>query len=365
LRAVHEAGGTTLVQEPTSAHFDGMPRSAVASGLADHVLPPEGIAVTLAQLANLDPLAPHARAPGALPAPVLPEEGLQRVFQLLREARGVDFTHYKPSTIHRRLERRMHLAKMEDLGAYLGYLEVHPEELELLHQDLLIHVTSFFRDPATFEALQQKVFPELFQGRPSHLSAPFRVWIPGCSTGEEVYSLVMCLMEYLGAAAEGAPLQVFATDVSGTAIEQARAALYPESSVSGISPERLRRFFVRTEGGYQIHKSLRNVCIFAQQNLASDPPFSRMDLIVCRNVLIYLGPVLQKKILPIFHYALRPGGFLMLGTSETVGASADLFSLVDKRNKLYRKKNMAPQPHLTFTYRESLSERPPHARRKL
>ncbi|RYZ41023.1 MAG: PAS domain-containing protein [Myxococcaceae bacterium] len=363
LQAVHEAGGTTLVQEPTSAHFDGMPRSAIASGFVDHILPPEGIAVTLAQLANLDPLPTHARAPGALPAHVLSEEGLQRIFQLLRETTGVDFTHYKPSTIHRRLERRMQLCKVADLAAYIRRVEEQPEELELLHQDLLIHVTSFFRDPATFEALQQKVFPELFRDRPPH--RPFRIWIPGCSTGEEVYSLVMCLMEYLGAGATSVPLQVFATDVSGTAIDQARAAVYPESSVSDLSPERLRRFFVRTEGGYQIHKSLRNVCIFAQQNLVSDPPFSRMDLISCRNVLIYLGPVLQKKVMPVFHYALCPGGFLMLGTSETVGNSADLFSLVDKRNKLYRKKNATPQPNLTFTYRESMTERPPSARRKL
>ncbi|RKH29341.1 PAS domain-containing protein [Corallococcus sicarius] len=362
LRAVREAGGTTLVQEPTSAHFDGMPRSAIAAGCVDHILPPEGMAVTLAQLAHLGTLAPQVHAaPDA--APALPEEGLQRVFGLLREGVGVDFTHYKPSTIHRRLERRMLLCKVEDLDTYVRYLEAHPEELDLLHQDLLIHVTSFFRDAATFEALQQKVFPELFQGRPHEL--PFRVWVPGCSTGEEVYSLVMCLMEYLGAAATGHSLQVFATDVSATAIEQARAAIYPEASVSGVSPERLRRFFVKTEGGYQIHKSLRNVCVFAQQNLVSDPPFSRMDLISCRNVLIYLGPVLQKKILPVFHYALRPGGFLMLGTSETVGASADLFSLVDKRNKLYRKKNTAPPPHLTFTYRESPAERPSSARRKL
>ncbi|RKH17979.1 PAS domain-containing protein [Corallococcus sp. CA047B] len=363
LQAVHEAGGATLVQEPTSAHFDGMPRSAIAAGFVDHVLPPEGIAITLAQLANLELLPTHARAPGAVSARVLPQEGLQRVFQLLRETTGVDFTHYKPSTIHRRLERRMQLCKVEDLAAYIRHLEERPEELELLHQDLLIHVTSFFRDPASFEALQQKVFPELFQGRPAH--QPFRVWIPGCSTGEEVYSLVICLMEYLGTAATATPIQVFATDVSGTAIEQARAAVYPESSVSGLSPERLRRFFVRTEGGYQIHKSLRNVCIFAQQNLVSDPPFSRMDLIICRNVLIYLGPVLQKKVLPVFHYGLRPGGFLMLGTSETVGASADLFALVDKRNKLYRKKNASPQPNLTFTYRESMTERPSSSRRKL
>ncbi|WP_224362095.1 chemotaxis protein CheB [Hyalangium versicolor] len=359
LKAIHEAGGTTLVQEPTSAHFDGMPLSAIASGCADHILPPDAIAGTLAQLANLATLPSVHEA--SQPA-VLDEQGLRQIFQLLRTSVGVDFTHYKPSTIHRRLERRMLLCKVGRLDEYLQYLEVHPEELELLHQDLLIHVTRFFRDPPLFEALSQTVLPTLFRGRPPNL--PFRIWAPGCSTGEEVYSLVICLMEYLGAAATATPIQAFATDLSGSAIEHARTAIYPASITEDVSPERLRRFFVKVDGGYQIHKSLRNLCVFAQQNLVSDPPFSRMDLISCRNVLIYLGPVLQKKVLPIFHYALRPGGFLVLGTSESVGTSADLFSLVDKRSKIYRKKDSTLRPSLHFTYRESAPDKAASARRK-
>jgi len=362
LQAIHAAGGTTLVQEPASAGFDGMPWSAIAAGCVDHVLPPEGIAGALAQLAHVTAPPPGPTAPGAASPVPMPEEDLRQVFQLLRNAVGVDFTHYKPTTIHRRLERRMLLRKVKQLDDYVRYLQEHPEELELLHQDLLIHVTSFFRDPATFEVLQQKIFPQLFRNRPPGL--PFRVWVPGCSTGEEVYSLAISLLEYLGPAATTTPLQLFATDLSGAAIEQARTAIYPPSIATNVSPDRLQRFFVKTDGGYQITKSVRALCVFAQQNLVSDPPFSQVDLISCRNVLIYLGPVLQRKVLPILHYALRPEGFLVLGTSETVGASAELFSLVDKRCKIYRKKTVSSRPGALFTYRETPAEKPAASRRK-
>jgi two-component system CheB/CheR fusion protein len=349
LRAIHEAGGTTLVQAPASALFDGMPRSALENDFVDYVLSPDAIAGTLALLAN-QPSPPSAPPLEAAALVELPEQDLQRLFHLLRASVGVDFTHYKPTTIHRRLERRMSLFQMNHLEDYLRYLETHPQELEALHQDLLIHVTSFFRDPLAFETLQQKVFPELLRNRPPNV--PFRLWVPGCSSGEEAYSLIMALLEFLGPAATTLSIQAFATDLSAAAIDRARAAIYPPSITADVSPERLRRFFVKTKGGYQIHKSLRNLCVFARQNLVSDPPFSRMDLISCRNVLIYLGPVLQKKLLPIFHHALSPGGYLMLGTSESVGTSADLFSLVDKRQKLYRKKSTVPRPNLVFNYQE-------------
>jgi two-component system CheB/CheR fusion protein len=363
LQAIHAAGGTTLVQEPASADFDGMPWSAIAAGCVDHVLPLEGIAEALAQLASG---TAHLPEPPAVvtdsPVP-MPQEELKQVFQLLRDTIGVDFTHYKPTTIHRRLERRMLLCKVGQLGEYVRYLRKHPEEIEFLHQDLLIHFTRFFRDPATFEVLQQKIFPQLFRDRPREV--PFRLWVPGCATGEEVYSLVISLMEFLGPAAATTPLQVFATDLSGTAIEHARSAIYPASISTDVSPERLSRFFVRTKGGFQIIKSVRSLCVFAQQNLVSDPPFSQVDLISCRNVLIYLGPVLQKKVLPILHYALRPEGFLVLGSSETVGNSGELFSLVDKRSKIYRKKTVSPRPGIHFTYRDAPAERPATSRRKL
>ncbi|KFE66791.1 chemotaxis protein CheB [Hyalangium minutum] len=362
LQAIHAAGGTTLVQEPASADFDGMPWSAIAAGCVDHVLPPEGIAEVLAQLANVTAPSPGSSASATASPLLMPQEELGQIFQLLRSTARVDFTHYKPTTIHRRLERRMSLCRVGQLGDYVRYLREHPEELELLHQDLLIHVTAFFRDPATFEVLQQKIFPQLFENRPQEL--PFRIWVPGCSTGEEAYSLVISLLEFLGPAAAPPPVQVFATDLSEAAIEQARTAIYPASIASSVSPERLHRFFVQTDGGYRITKAVRSLCIFAQQNLVSDPPFSQVDLISCRNVLIYLGPVLQKKVMPILHYALRPGGFLVLGSSETVGSSADLFSLVDKRCKIYRKKNVSPRPGVLFSYRDAHAEKPIPSRRK-
>jgi two-component system CheB/CheR fusion protein len=361
LKAIHEAGGVTLAQAPDTAHFDSMPRSAIASGCVEHILSPEAIAGTLAQLAN-QPTLLHS-TPSTGEPPELSPRGLQRLFDLLRTCVGVDFTHYKPTTIHRRLERRMLLCRVEKLEDYLQYLEEHPEEIETLHQDLLIHVTSFFRDPETFKVLQQKVFPELFRNRPPN--TPFRLWVPGCSTGEEVYSLLIALLEYLGAAAQSQPIQVFGTDIAEPAIERARAAIYPASITAGVSPERLRRFFVKGAGGYQVQKSLRSLCVFARQNLVSDPPFSRMDLISCRNVLIYLGPVLQKKVLPVFHHALGSGGYLVLGSSETVGAAADLFSLVDKRHKIYRKKTTVPRPGFTFTYPQHPPERLESLPRKL
>ncbi|HYO64959.1 MAG TPA: chemotaxis protein CheB [Archangium sp.] len=361
LRAIRSAGGTTFAQEPASAGFDAMPRSAIDAGGVDHVLPPQGIAAALTRLAH-GPRA--ALAPPASSSDVSAQD-LSRVFHLLRTRTGVDFTHYKPSTIHRRLGQRMRLRRTDRLADYARYLEEYPEECEALGQDLLIHVTSFFRDPETFEALQQHVLPERFRDRPP--GHPFRLWVPGCSTGEEVYSLLICLLEYLGEDLATTSIQAFGTDLSEPALAQARAAFYPESIAADLSPERLRRFFVRTEGGYRIHKSLRDLCIFARQNVVADPPFSRMDLISCRNVLIYLDPVLQKRVLPIFHYALNPGGYLLLGTSETVGASADLFSLVERHHKLYRKKSISYRTPLSFTYREPVAERhedaPPPSRR--
>jgi two-component system CheB/CheR fusion protein len=354
LQAIRSAGGTTFAQEPAEAGFDGMPRSAIDAGGVEHVLPAEGIAAALARLAH-GPRVPSAPSPPPSFSSRGTGEDLARVFRLLRTRTGVDFTHYKPSTIHRRLGQRMRLRRTDRLADYARYLEEHPEECEALGQDLLIHVTSFFRDPESFESLKQHVFPVCFHDRAP--GSPFRLWVPGCSTGEEVYSLLICLLEYLGENVATTSIQAFGTDLSEPALAQARAALYPESIAADISPERLRRFFVRTEGGYRILKSLRDLCIFARQNVVGDPPFSRMDLISCRNVLIYLDPVLQKKVLPIFHYALNPGGCLMLGSSETVGASVDLFALVDRRNKLYRKKSISHRPHLSFTYREPVAER--------
>jgi two-component system CheB/CheR fusion protein len=361
LQAIHDTGGTTFAQEPGSSAFDSMPLSAINAGCVDHVLSPEEIA---RKLAGLAPPPGSGLAPSAPPsAPHDAEQDLARVFHLLRTTTRVDFTHYKSSTIQRRLEQRLRLHRANSLSDYVRYLEEHPEEREALGRELLIHVTSFFRDPEVFETLQQRVLPELFRNRPPEL--PLRMWVPGCATGEEVYSLLMSVLENLGEHATTTPIQVFGTDLSQQALAQARLAHYPESISADVSPERLRRFFVRTEGGYQVHKSLRDLCVFARQNILADPPFSRMDLISCRNVLIYLDAVLQKKVLSIFHYALNPEGQLLLGTSETVGASAELFSLVDRRNKFYRKKAVSYRPSLSFTYREPVAERHEDGRPRL
>ncbi|HXY41405.1 MAG TPA: CheR family methyltransferase, partial [Vicinamibacteria bacterium] len=250
---------------------------------------------------------------------------------------GVDFTHYKQPTIKRRILRRMALHRQDDLDAYLGLLRSRPEEARSLYQDILIHVTRFFREPESFEALAKDVLPRLLHGR--RADNPLRMWVAGCATGEEAYSLAITLWEVAGEEAPELNVQIFGTDVSETAIEYARQGQYPTSIAEDISPERLRRFFLRVDGSYRISKVLRDHCVFARQDLTRDPPFSKLDLILCRNVLIYMDVTLQRKLLPIFHYALRPEGFLVLGHAETIGVHGDLFMLVDKKHKIYRKKH--------------------------
>jgi two-component system CheB/CheR fusion protein len=247
----------------------------------------------------------------------------------------VDFTHYKRSTIQRRLGRRMALHPIEGLGAYAELLEDTPRELQALSQDLLIRVTNFFRDPETFGGLVETVFPALLQGRSA--TEPLRIWVPGCASGEEVYSIAICLIEFLGERATNTPIQIFGTDVSETAIDKARAGLYLDNITGEVSSARLGRFFVKLDDHYQIAKSIRDLCIFARQNLTSDPPFSRLDLVSCRNLLIYLDHVLQRQVILLFHYALKSGGFLVLGPAENIGQSPELFDLIDKRHKIYRK----------------------------
>jgi two-component system, chemotaxis family, CheB/CheR fusion protein len=229
----------------------------------------------------------------------------------------------------------MVLYRLENMADYVTYLREHPAEIQALYDDVLINVTSFFRDPMAFEILKSKVFPTIAN---KTYEVPIRIWIAGCATGEEAYSIAICLLEFLDNQPIKPPIQIYATDISDWAIEKARAGFYKQSLVADISPERLRRFFVPANGGYQIGKSVRELCIFAKQNLCSDPPFSKLDLISCRNVLIYLGAALQKKILHTFHYGLNPTGFLMLGASETTGELSELFALADKKHKIYTRK---------------------------
>ena len=265
---------------------------------------------------------------------------LNRIFHLLRTATGNDFTHYKPPTIRRRIQRRMVLHGSEKLGDYVTYLQENPAEVRALADDLLICVTSFFREPKAFEALANKVFPQILKNRSAE--EPIRIWVPGCATGEEAYSIAICLTEFLERSGANVPIQIFATDVSEAALEKARAGTYGMPALGDVSPARLKRFFTKTNGGYQIHKSIRETCIFAKQNITKDPPFHNLDLISCCNVLIYFGSVLQRKALSIFHYALKPGGFLMLGPSEGVSAlSGRIFAAGQENQTLFETTGVA------------------------
>jgi two-component system, chemotaxis family, CheB/CheR fusion protein len=334
LEAIKAAGGITFAQSEDSAQVSSMPNMAIATGHVDFILSPDAIAEKLADISR----HPYVTSPILT---VIPEaqpdakDALSTIFNLLRAATNIDFTHYKHTTINRRIFRRMALYRLEKLDDYVRYLHEKPAEVQALSQEILINVTRFFREEDAFDALKQDVFPAMMRHRSPDL--PIRIWVAGCSTGEEAYSIAMCLLEFLAHQTRKPPIQIFATDVSEWVIEKARLGIYSQNQVINVSPERLQHFFTAVEGGYQINKAVRELCIFARQNLISDPPFSRLDLISCRNVLIYLGSSLQKKVLPMFHYGLMPTGFLLLGTSETVGEFSNLFTLVDQKYKIYEK----------------------------
>ncbi|MBV8830349.1 MAG: PAS domain-containing protein [Acidobacteriaceae bacterium] len=332
LRAIKGEGGITMVQAPETAQYPDMPRSSISADHVDIVLPPAAIASQLAQIGrqfqatNLRLLRDGVPAAGE-------EQQFNRILAIMRGVSGVDFRLYKPTTIRRRIARRMLLHRLDTLRDYAALLQANPSEVRELQEDALINVTRFFRDPEVFEAFKTTVLPRVLQDRDP--SQQIRMWVAGCSTGEEAYSLAICLMEYLTGSTTEPPIQIFGTDASELNIQKARAGLYPETILADVSPERLRRFFAKTEKGYQVSKRIRDLCIFARQNLCHDPPFSRMDVISCRNVLIYFGAELQRQLIPTFHYALRPEGFLLLGTSETIREFTDLFSLADRRHKIY------------------------------
>ncbi|KAB8316846.1 hypothetical protein SD81_027295 [Tolypothrix campylonemoides VB511288] len=348
IEAIKAAGGVTFAQCEGTAQVDSMPNTAIATGQVDFILPPEKIAQKLAEISRHPYIANVSGTESqANPSSPASQDALAIIFDLLRKATGVDFTYYKQTTLNRRIHRRMLLYKLERLEDYVRYLHSNPAEAMALYHDALIHVTSFFRDPESFEALKSLVFPVIIKDKTP--GTPIRIWVAGCSTGEEAYSIAICLLEFLADQVSRIPIQIYATDISETVIEYARNGIYTPSQVANISSERLYRFFVQVEGGYQISKSVREVCVFARQNLIGDPPFSRLDLITCRNVLIYLGTSLQKKLLPMFHYGLKSTGFLMLGTSETVGDFTDLFTLCDKKNKIYAKKLTTTRLNIELT----------------
>jgi len=383
LEAIKAEGGITFAQDD-SAGYDSMPRSAVAAGCVDFVLAPQAIAEELARLAThpyvagsasrtdatspTRPEADHAHAithqtdgtalpsggsgtpdDGAVRArteadhastldPTDEEQGFRRVLSLLRNHCGVDFTLYRSSTIQRRIARRMLLCRQDTLAGYAEFLRGNAKELDTLFSDVLISVTSFFRNPDAFEVLQREVLPKLLAQRGDE---PLRVWVLGCSTGQEAYSIAMAFVEAAQNEPGGRKLQLFATDLNEELLDKARQGLYAKTLAGDLSPERLRRFFVEEDGGYRVIKPLREMVVFARQNIISDPPFSRIDIITCRNLLIYLEPSLQKKIFPLFHYALKPHGFLWLGASESTGGFTELFEPLDRKQKIYTKKAAA------------------------
>ncbi|MEG4864787.1 MULTISPECIES: chemotaxis protein CheB [unclassified Microcoleus] len=351
LKAIKAAGGMTFAQCQDTAKFDSMPNTAVATGNVDFVLPPEKIAEELANYSGSGLLTSTISLAKVEESPE-PGDALATIFALLKSTAGVDFSHYKPTTIARRIQRRMVLYKLENLDDYAEYLRQNAAEVTALYEEILIHVTSFFRDPEAFENLKELVFPAITQNKSP--DAPIRIWVAGCSTGEEVYSIAICLLEFLSDRDLSPPIQIFATDISETAIGKARSAIYSENQMVDVSPERRDRFFIRAEEGssYRICKAVRELCVFARQDLGSDPPFSNLDLVSCRNVLIYLGESLQKKVMPIFHYSLNAAGFLLLGSSESTGKFSYLFTSVDKKYKIYAKNFTVSRP--TFSLVPSL-----------
>jgi two-component system CheB/CheR fusion protein len=339
LKAVKTEGGVTFAQEPSSAKFDGMPRSAIAAGVVDFVLSVEEIAKRLVRLTQHPSYVALNSGEDEEDAEKTKPE-LDRIFKVLRTVTGNDFALYKPTTIRRRIQRRMALRSSETLSEYVAYLQENAAEVRALADDLLICVTAFFRDEETLQALDARIFPEMVKDKNSE--NPIRIWVPGCATGEEAYSIAIRLTEFQERSGVNVPMRIYATDMSETALEKARAGIYSMSALAEVSPARLKRFFVRAKDGYQIAKPIRATCVFATQNVIKDPPFYNLDLISCCNVLIYFGPALQKKALSTFHYALKPGGILMLGPAESVGPLSQAFSPLSKKLKLYVNQPRAP-----------------------
>ena len=333
LKEIKGRGGVTFAQAPESATFGGMPQSAIEADVVDFVLPPEEIP---GQLVRLNTTFRNGLADDQQGVQPLKDEAFRELLYLLRARKGTDFTYYKQSTIRRRIVRRMGLNRMENLADYLAYFRDNPPEQELLYHDLLIPVTGFFRDPKVYNHLCGSVLPQLLKGK--DYTNPLRIWVAGCSTGEEPYSIAMCLYESLGDKTGGGNVQLFASDVSESSIAKARSGMYSKREIAGLSSEQQERYFTKVNGSFQVNKPIRDMCIFACHNFLKDPPFARMDLVSCRNVLIYMEPFLQKRALTTFHYALKESGYLLLGNSETVAPAGDLFTPTGQKEKLYARK---------------------------
>lgn len=338
LRTIRERGGLTLVQEPSTAKFDAMPHSAIDARLADIVAPPGDLARLILSRRQHPP---HHMEPDIFSEPEseAKSSAFEKICILLRSKTGHDFSLYKKSTIYRRVERRMGIHRLTGIADYVSFLQTNPQEVDLLFKELLIGVTSFFRDPAAWAYLQEEVLPDLI--RTSAQDNLLRAWVAGCSSGEEAYTLAMIFREALDVAkpANRVDLQIFATDLDADAIAKARQGFYPPSIASVVSPERLARFFVEDNGLFRICQEIRQMIVFAPHNVTMDPPFTRLDILTCRNLLIYLGADLQKKLFPLFHYSLKPGGTLFLGSAESIGNFGEFFSPLEAKARIYRRED--------------------------
>ena len=345
LQSIKDEGGMTYAQNPTSAKFEGMPLSAIAAGVADLVMTPGEIARDLTTKAHHPYLIPQKKQSKSqvpnINIPTIsteashPSPDLLRIFSLLRTHTKVDFADYKHTTVKRRIQRRMMVHRSKSLKEYVKYLQTNDEEVHALYNDLLINVTDFFRDPTSFRSLNTQVFPALVKSREP--DAAIRIWVAGCSTGEEVYSLAISLLEYLDQIGKKYPIQFFATDISEVAIQKARRGEYPDNIAGQISKQRLEKYFEKIPGGYKIQKEIRDLCLFSKHDITADAPFAKLDLISCRNVLIYFTTALQKRVMPLFHYALQQKGLLWLGKSENPGEPSKLFTSIDDTHKIYGK----------------------------
>lgn len=335
LKAIKEHGGFTFAQEPQSAAYSGMPQSAIDADAVDFILSPEEIPLQLARISEIFRISMEGEKEDIKTAR---EDAFRQLIALLRVRKGNDFTYYKQTTIRRRIMRRMGLNKIDSITDYLTYFRGNIAEQDLLYQDLLIPVTGFFRDPKTFTALSETVFPNLLKGKDD--ANPIRIWIAGCSTGEEPYSMAISLSEYLGERIADYKIQIFATDISERSIAKARIGIYAKKDMGGLNAYLLEKYFTRVNGGYHINKTIRDLCVFACHNFLKDPPFAKMSLISCRNVLIYMETFLQKKALTTFHYALNENGYLLLGNSETTAPASELFAPYGKSEKIYTRKSV-------------------------
>jgi two-component system CheB/CheR fusion protein len=344
LRAIKEDLGMAMVQTPGTARYDSMPRSAIETGLADYVLPPEKMGVHLIE---------YAKRAAYRVAPDFPKDGevpdaMQKIYVILRAQTGHDFSLYKPTTVWRRIERRMDVHQLEGVSNYVRYLQENPREVETLFKELLIGVTRFFRDPEAFQILKEKILPGYLRDKRDNHS--IRVWVPGCSSGEEAYSVAMIISECMETVDQHFHVQIFATDIDADAIAMARLGIYPKSITDDVNTDRLMRFFSKENSTYRVKKSVREMLVFAPHDVIKDPPFTRLDLICCRNLLIYMDSVLQKRLLPLFHYSLKPKGILFLGSSETIGGSVDLFSALDRKWRIFTRKDAASAGHAVLEF---------------